>query len=74
MSMQSIVQDLLAWGLTQTEIGAKCGCTQGRISEIANGHAKSVSYSLGAALTDLHKKQSRKARAASPEPKAEQGS
>lgn len=63
MNMQAIVQALIAGGLTQTEIATKCGCTQGRISEIANGKAKTVTFELGMALVDLHKRMARKARA-----------
>lgn len=70
MNLQSIVQALVGRGLTQTEIASKCGCTQGRISEIANGKAGSVSFELGMALLDLHKRENRRRRS---DAKTEQG-
>lgn len=67
MNIQSIVQDLLASGLTQTEIAAKCDCAQSRISEIANGRAANVSFALGTALVALHKSRKRRIKPASTE-------
>ncbi|WP_439606841.1 hypothetical protein [Hydrogenophaga sp.] len=60
MNWQTLISDLANWGLTQVEIAKRCGCRQSRISELANGKSTSVGFELGAALSTLHKSESRK--------------
>ena len=60
MNWQTLISDLATGGLTQVEIAKRCGCTQSRISELANGKSSSVGFELGASLTALHKSESRK--------------
>jgi len=47
-------------GLTQAEVGEKCGTTQSTISSLVNREGGEPSFSLGAKLQELHKKLSRK--------------
>lgn len=47
-------------GLTQAEVGEKCGTTQSTISSLVNREGGEPSFSLGAKLKELHKKLSRK--------------
>jgi predicted XRE-type DNA-binding protein len=59
MNWQNILSDLSSWGFTQVQIAKKCGCTQSRISDLARNPDTTVSYSLGASLTAMHKAASR---------------
>jgi transcriptional regulator with XRE-family HTH domain len=47
-------------GLTQAEVGEKCGTTQSTISSLANRSGGEPSFSLGSKLKELHKKLARK--------------
>lgn len=57
MNWSLIVSDLIAEGNTQQELGKKVGCSQGLINDLLHGRrGKRVSYDVGNALVQLHKK------------------
>lgn len=56
MDLKSIISDLSARGLSQTEIAHRCGCKQPTISELASGKTRNPGFQIGLALVDLHKK------------------
>lgn len=55
MDWKTIISDLRAAGLTQSEIAQEAGTSQGHISDIANGKkGKHLSFEIGAKLLALH--------------------
>lgn len=48
-----IIQKLLTFGLTQTEISKRSDVPQSRISDIANGKQTTISYEAGKRLEKL---------------------
>lgn len=61
MNWKIIIAEIQEYGgLTQTEIGEKCGTTQSTISSLINREGGEPSFSLGVRLEDLHKKIARK--------------
>jgi transcriptional regulator with XRE-family HTH domain len=56
MQWKNIIDDIQASGLTQTEIAERCKCAQSTISELASTPDRVPSWSIGAALLELHKK------------------
>jgi hypothetical protein len=61
MEYKRLIEDLLGWGLSQKEIGAKIGLPQGSVSRLHNGVRKPLhlSYPVMMALIELHKKTKR---------------
>lgn len=53
MSLQSVIQELLDLGMTQTEIATTCKCTQSSISDIHTGKTKNPNFTLGTSLLAL---------------------
>jgi predicted transcriptional regulator len=56
MDLQKIILELLAEGVTQTEIAKHIGSAQATVSRYATGKTKSCEYSVGVALIQLHKR------------------
>lgn len=54
MNFKTIIDELCAAGMTQTQIGEACGCSQGAISDLQRGESQQPRYSVGKALIDLH--------------------
>lgn len=55
MNWKQLISDLQSAGFTQVQIAAKCGCSQGTVSDIANGRTTNPSASIGLALVAMHK-------------------
>lgn len=53
MDWKSLIAELQGFGLTQAQVAAICGCGQGTLSDLANGHTKEPRFSLGKALEEL---------------------
>lgn len=51
--VKQIIQRLLSFGLTQTEIAKRAKVPQSRISDIARGIQSTISYEAGKRLEDL---------------------
>lgn len=64
MNWTAIIQDLINFGLTQSEIAQKCGTGQSHISSLLSGDRRSPNWQLGDSLIRLHRRQSRKAKKA----------
>lgn len=58
MDWKVLIADLLKSGMTQTEIGAAIGVSQGRIVQVAKGGA-TFRYETGKRLVDLHSQRCR---------------
>lgn len=56
MNLQSVIQELLNLGMTQTEIAEQCNCRQSSISDIATGQTKNPNFTLGTSLLNLLEK------------------
>ena len=56
MDWKSLIQGLIASGMTQQQIAAKCGVTQSTISELANKAGAKPRFTTGAALVALAKR------------------
>lgn len=57
MNWSLVVSELLKSGDTQKELSEKVGCSQGLINDLLhNRRGKRLSYDVGAALVELHKK------------------
>ena len=56
MDFQEIVKDLLATGLTQTELAKMAGTTQPTINRIKEGVTKMPVFPVADKLRKLHKK------------------
>lgn len=56
MHWTSIIADLQAAGLTQTQIAKFVGTTQGAISSLATGKTTQPLFQAGQALLKLHRK------------------
>jgi predicted XRE-type DNA-binding protein len=56
MQWKTIIDEIQESGLTQTEIAERCKCAQSTVSELASTPGRVPSWSIGAALLDLHKK------------------
>jgi transcriptional regulator with XRE-family HTH domain len=54
MNWPQLVADLIAAGMTQTEIAVECGVTQSTVSELARGVNRSPNFDLGTRLVALH--------------------
>ena len=59
---QQIIQDLMEYGLTQSDIANKFGSQQPIISRLYTGKQLEPGYSQGDRLVRLHVKEKRKAR------------
>jgi transcriptional regulator with XRE-family HTH domain len=59
---QQMITDLMAIGMTQSEIGEKVGLTQGRISQIQQQNLD-CSFVAGMALIKLHEEKTKKSKA-----------
>ena len=53
MDFKKIIAELIAGGMTQTQIADSCGCSQSTISDIATGEITNPAYRIGAALVAL---------------------
>ena len=54
INWQKLIDDLVKSGLTQSQIGEKCGVTQPAIQLIYSGKTNEPRYSLGERLLALH--------------------
>jgi len=54
MNWKNLIADLIAMGMTQAEIAARCGCKQTTISDLSRGAANEPRYALGEKLRKLH--------------------
>jgi len=54
MDWKKLIADLLASGMTQTEIAAHCGVGQGTVSDLYRGSTRQPTYDFGDALRRLH--------------------
>ena len=64
MNWTEIIQDLINFGLTQSEIAQKCGTGQSYISSLLGGDRRSPNWQLGDSLIRLHRRQTRKTKKA----------
>lgn len=62
MDWKLLIAQLQAAGMSQAQIAEKCSCVQSTISELATIPGREPRYSLGVALTQLHKRIARKAK------------
>ena len=58
--LKTIIQNLIALGLTQSEISRQAKVPQPRISDLLNGKQSTISYEAGKRLEILAKKLCRK--------------
>jgi hypothetical protein len=59
-----VIDDLLGWGMTQTDIQAATGISQPWLSQLRSTRANAnVGYAVGAALLALHSRRKRLASA-----------
>ncbi|PWF25033.1 hypothetical protein DD235_02365 [Corticimicrobacter populi] len=57
------IQDLLDWGMTQSEIAVHIGVSQGRVSQVyRSDDGLGFGFSAGSKLISLHSKKSRSQR------------
>jgi len=54
MDFKSLIEELVATGMTQVEIAQECGCSQPAISDLMRGESAQPRYVVGKALVDLH--------------------
>jgi transcriptional regulator with XRE-family HTH domain len=54
MNWKNIIAELQAWGVTQPQIAAACGCAQATISDLATGKSTEPRYALGQSILSLH--------------------
>lgn len=54
MDWPQLIAELIAAGMTQTEIATECGVRQSTVSELSRGTIKSPSFELGTRLVALH--------------------
>ena len=54
INWKKIIDDLVRSGLTQSQIGEKCGVTQSAIQLIYSGKTNEPKHSLGEILLALH--------------------
>lgn len=59
MDWKKLIGDLVKSGMTQTEIGAAIGVSQGRIGQVVAGKNAGFKYEPGAKLVELHKQRCR---------------
>ena len=64
MNWTSIIQDLMASGLSQSEIAAKCQTGQSHISGLFRGERKQPGWQLGQSLIALHAERTKREQAA----------
>jgi transcriptional regulator with XRE-family HTH domain len=57
VNWKKLISDLMKSGMTQTEIGAAIGVSQGRIAQVINGKNgnRGFKYEPGAKLVELHR-------------------
>lgn len=55
MDWKKLIADLAASGMTQTEIGAAIGVSQGRIGQVIGGKGATFKYETGVRLVELHR-------------------
>lgn len=61
MDWKNLIAELIANGMTQPEIAARCGCGQTTVSELARGVTTEPRYTLGEKLKKLHAERRRAA-------------
>jgi predicted transcriptional regulator len=61
MNWTAILDDLKAWGVSQYDIAAKCGCSQASISDLRLQKTANPNYPVGQKLLELHRKHKRQA-------------
>mgnify|MGYP000858788168 FL=1 len=54
MHWPTIISDLKAAGLSQSQVAEKCGVAQATISDLARIEGRQPAYDLGAKLVALH--------------------
>jgi transcriptional regulator with XRE-family HTH domain len=55
MDWKQVIGDIVASGLTQSEIARRCDTGQGHISALLNGQYREPRFGLGKKLLDLHR-------------------
>lgn len=61
MNWSEIIIDIKSFGLSQGEIAAECGISDGHVSDILHGRrGKRLGYSVGEKLIAMHKRVSRR--------------
>jgi transcriptional regulator with XRE-family HTH domain len=60
MDIQILISEILASGLTQTEVAKAIMCSQATVSDIARGLQKTTTLNLGLRILALHKKVAKK--------------
>lgn len=74
MNWKNLIAELIALGLTQSQIAARCKCGQTTVSELANGISSEPRHGLGqkliACLKKMQKSQKRTARQTVAQPSA----
>ena len=61
MNWKTLIAELIASGMTQAEIAARCGCKQTTVSELFRGITTDPRYALGEKLKKLHAAKKRSA-------------
>lgn len=56
MDWKQLLKELDEAGMTQTQIAETCGTSQATVSDLARGVTKNPSFSIGAAVVELHKR------------------
>jgi transcriptional regulator with XRE-family HTH domain len=56
MNWKTLIEELEARGLTQTDIAEQSGCSQPYVSQLKSGVRKNPDFTRGQALVELHKK------------------
>lgn len=56
MDWKTLIQDLVASGLTQVEIANRVGCSQPTIAMLASGAQRDIRWTYGEKLRALHRK------------------
>lgn len=64
MDFKSLIEELVATGMTQVEIANECGCSQPAISDLLRGESTQPRYAVGKALVDLHAQRMKQAQPA----------
>jgi transcriptional regulator with XRE-family HTH domain len=60
MDPQTIISELVAAGVTQTEIAQHIGLNQSGVSRLHSGEQHRISYEVGARLDALHRRYRRR--------------
>lgn len=64
MDWRKLIAELVATGLTQSQIATRCGVGQGTVSDLYRGATRQPTYEFGDALLRLHAEKCAPARTA----------